>query len=67
VWSVEDPGSGNWQQLEGGLSVHDGFVGRFFDEQLVTELADQWEFDAATPYDEGQRRLWRVTLTKPES
>jgi hypothetical protein len=47
--------------------VHDGFVGRFFDEQLVTELADQWEFDAATPYDEGQRRLWRVTLTKPES
>jgi SAM-dependent methyltransferase len=67
VWSAEDPCSGHWQQLGDGLSVRDGFVGRFFDEQLVIELADQWAFDRATPYDEGRRRLWRVVLTKPES
>jgi hypothetical protein len=34
---------------------------------LVTELADQWQYDDATPYEEGQRRMWRVALEKPGS
>ena len=67
VWSADDPCSRHWQQLGEGLSVHDGFVGRFFDESLVTELAEPWQLTEATPYDEARRKLWRVTLTKPES
>jgi cyclopropane fatty-acyl-phospholipid synthase-like methyltransferase len=65
VWSTADPRSQHWRQLEDGLSMHDGFVGRFFDESLVTELAEEWRLDDTTPYDEGQRRMWRVTMTKP--
>ena len=64
VWSTEDPCSRHWQQLEDGLSVHDGFVGRFFDEELVRELAENWNLDELTPYQEGQRVLWRVALSK---
>jgi len=67
VWSVEDRCSSHWRQLADGLSVHDGFVGRFFDEQLVTELADQWQVEDPTPYEEGPRRMWRVAQVKPES
>jgi len=68
VWSADDPCAGHWQELEEGLAVHDGFVGRFFDQQLIQELADRWRLDDETPYDEGPRplRMWRVTLAKPE-
>jgi SAM-dependent methyltransferase len=65
VWSVDDPCSGHWQPLDDGLSMQDGFAGRFFDESLVRELADGWRVDEVTPYREGLRRMWRVTLTKP--
>ncbi|MGW7679679.1 class I SAM-dependent methyltransferase [Kribbella sp. NPDC054772] len=64
VWSTDDPCSRYWQQLDGGLSMHDGFVGRFFDDALVTELGANWQLDDATPYQEGQRRMLRVTMTK---
>lgn len=66
VWSADDPCANHWQQLENGLALHDGFVGRFFDESLVTELADGWRLDEVTPYDEGPRphRMWRVALAK---
>jgi SAM-dependent methyltransferase len=64
VWSTGDPCSQDWQQLGDGLSVHDGFVGRFFDEDLVRELAEHWQLDELTPYHEGQREMWRVALTK---
>ena len=69
VWSTDDPSSQYWQQLDGGLSAHDGFVGRFFDEQLITDLAENWNLDDLTSYDEGQRVMWRVAVTKaaPES
>ncbi|MFF0340969.1 class I SAM-dependent methyltransferase [Kribbella sp. NPDC004875] len=66
VWSTDDPCSQHWQQLDGGLSMHDGFVGRFFDDALVTELGENWRLDDATPYQEGQRRMLRVTMTKQE-
>ncbi|HEY3558999.1 MAG TPA: class I SAM-dependent methyltransferase [Kribbella sp.] len=64
VWSTDDPCSQHWQQLPGGLSVHDGFVGRFFGEELVGELAENWTLDELTPYQEEQRLMWRVALSK---
>lgn len=67
VWSADDPCSQASQQLGDGLSMHAGFVGRFFDESLVTELAEHWQLTQATPYVEGQRRMWRVTLGKAAS
>jgi SAM-dependent methyltransferase len=66
VWSTDDPCSQHWRQLDDGLSMHDGFVGRFFAESLVAELGENWQLDDVTPYDEGQRRMLRVTMTKPQ-
>jgi hypothetical protein len=65
VWSADDPSSRDWRQLEDGLVMHDGFVGRFFDQALIHDLADRWRLAEATPYQEGPRRLWRVVLAKP--
>jgi cyclopropane fatty-acyl-phospholipid synthase-like methyltransferase len=65
VWSTDDPCSRHWKQLDDGLAMRDGFVSRFFDDQLVTELAGDWRLDDTTPYQEDQRRMLRVTLTKP--
>ncbi|MFD7157208.1 class I SAM-dependent methyltransferase [Kribbella sp. NPDC059898] len=69
VWSADDPCAQHWPRLEDGLSGHDGFVGRFFDKELVGELAENWSLDEVTPYEEGQRLMLRVTMTKaaPES
>jgi len=69
VWSSDDPCAGHWQALEEGLAVHDGFVGRFFDQTLIQELGDRWQVEDETPYAEGPkpRRMWRVTLAKPAS
>ncbi|NUR94744.1 MAG: methyltransferase domain-containing protein [Kribbellaceae bacterium] len=64
VWSTEDPCSRHWEQLEDGLSMHDGFVGRFFDAELVGELAEDWNLDELTPYEEEARAMWRVALSK---
>ncbi|MDX2968809.1 class I SAM-dependent methyltransferase [Kribbella solani] len=66
VWSTDDPCSRHWQQLDDGLSVHEGFVGRFFDETLVAELGANWRLDETAPYEEGRRRMWRVTMTKAD-
>jgi SAM-dependent methyltransferase len=65
VWSADDPCSRHCKQLDDGLSEHDGFVGRFFDETLIMELADQWRLAELTSYAEGNRRIWRVTLENP--
>jgi SAM-dependent methyltransferase len=64
VWSTDDPCSQQSQELPGGLSVYDGFVGRFFGEELVRELAENWNLDELTPYREEQRVMWRVALSK---
>lgn len=64
VWSTDDPCAGHWQQLDDGLAAHDGFVGRFFGKELVDELAENWNLDELTPYQEGQRVMWRVALSK---
>ncbi|NIK60161.1 class I SAM-dependent methyltransferase [Kribbella shirazensis] len=65
VCSTDDPCTQYSRQLDDGLSVYDGFVGRFFDEDLVGELAGHWQLDELTPYDEGQRRMLLVAMTKP--
>ncbi|GAA3122477.1 SAM-dependent methyltransferase [Kribbella aluminosa] len=69
VWSADDPQAEHWQQLEDGLAGHDGFVGRFFDKELVGALGEDWSLDEVTPYQEEQRLMLRVTMTKaaPES
>lgn len=65
VWSTDDDCSRRWQQLGDGLCMDDGFVGRFFDEDLIRELAEPWQLDELTPYDEEHRRMLLVTMTKP--
>ncbi|GAA1514880.1 class I SAM-dependent methyltransferase [Kribbella lupini] len=65
VWSTEDPYFGRCPEVGDGLYTRDGFAGRFFDRELIGELADQWELGGADPYDEGPRKLWRVTQAKP--
>ncbi|WP_344158550.1 class I SAM-dependent methyltransferase [Kribbella yunnanensis] len=66
VWSADDPCAANWQDLGGGLSVHDGFAGRFFDRARLDELTAGWEQVDTTAYTEGPKphRLWRVTVAK---
>ncbi|WP_350276747.1 class I SAM-dependent methyltransferase [Kribbella sp. HUAS MG21] len=65
VRTADDPSSQYCQQLADGLSAHDGFVGRFFDEDLVGELAGAWQLDELRPYDEGRRRMLLVAMTRP--
>jgi SAM-dependent methyltransferase len=66
VWSADTPCGHHWQELENGLAVRDGFVGRFFDRPLIDELATDWEPADITAYDEGPKphRMWRVTVAK---
>ncbi|GAA1125598.1 class I SAM-dependent methyltransferase [Kribbella jejuensis] len=64
VWSADDPCAQQWLPLEDGLSGHDGFVGRFFDRELIDELGEDWNLDEVTPYQEGQRLMLRMTMTK---
>jgi SAM-dependent methyltransferase len=67
VWSTADPGYGKRTEISDGLHAKDGFAGRFFDLDLVNELAERWELGGADAYEEGPepRRLWRVTQAKP--
>ncbi|MGW6275875.1 class I SAM-dependent methyltransferase [Kribbella sp. NPDC055071] len=66
VWSADDPCARHWQRMDDGLAVHDGFVGRFFDRQLIDELSTDWAPVELTSYDEGPKphRMWRVTVAK---
>ncbi|TWD83799.1 methyltransferase family protein [Kribbella amoyensis] len=65
VWSTDDTGYGRCEDLGDGLATKDGFVGRYFDEGLVRELADRWELGGIEPYQEDSRRLFRITQAKP--
>lgn len=65
VWSTDDSRFGHCAEIGDGLYAKDGFAGRFFDLDLVHELADRWELGGADPYEENGRRLWRVTQAKP--
>lgn len=65
VTSSDDPCAQYARQLDNGLSVHDGFAGRFFDEELVAELAANWQLDELEPYSEDDRRMLRVAMRKP--
>jgi len=69
VWSADDPCAANWQELGDGLSVHDGFAGRFFDRPQLDELSTGWQSLDITPYAEGPKphRMWRVTVAKRSS
>ncbi|ADB32250.1 Methyltransferase type 11 [Kribbella flavida DSM 17836] len=65
VWSTDDACYGRREDLGDGLCTRDGFAGRFFDEELVQELAAHWELGGADRYAEGPRQLLRVTQAKP--
>jgi SAM-dependent methyltransferase len=67
VWSTADPDCGKCSDIGDGLYAKGGFAGRFFDLDLVHELAERWELGGADAYEEGTepRRLWRVTQAKP--
>jgi SAM-dependent methyltransferase len=65
VWSTDDPHFGKCPEVGDGLYARDGFAGRFFDRELVHELAERWELGGVDAYDEGSRKLWRVTQAKP--
>jgi SAM-dependent methyltransferase len=65
VWSTGDSCFGKCTEIGDGLYAKDGFAGRFFDLDLVDELADRWELGAADAYEENGHSLWRVTQAKP--
>ncbi|TCM50042.1 class I SAM-dependent methyltransferase [Kribbella sp. VKM Ac-2568] len=65
VWSTEDRGYGKCSAIGDGLYAKDGFAGRFFDLDLVHELADRWELRGADAYTEDPHTMWRVTQAKP--
>jgi SAM-dependent methyltransferase len=67
VWSTDDPSYGKCSEIGDGLYARQGFAGRFFDLDLVNELAERWELGGADAYEEGPepRHLWRVTQAKP--
>jgi SAM-dependent methyltransferase len=59
-------GAGN--PLGDDIFEHGGFAVHFFARQLVDALADGWALDDMYTFEEGDlpRRLWRVTLIKPD-
>jgi cyclopropane fatty-acyl-phospholipid synthase-like methyltransferase len=65
AWSTDDSRYGVCTDIGDGLYAEDGFAGRYFDPDLVHELADRWELRGADPYPEDDRVLWRVTQAKP--
>jgi SAM-dependent methyltransferase len=58
-------GAGN--PLGDDIFEHGGFAVHFFSRELVDRLADGWTLDDVHAFEEGDlpRRLWRVTLVKP--
>jgi len=52
--------------LGDGLYENGGFVVHFFDRALVERLADGFELEDVTDFEEGSlpRRLWRVTMRR---
>ena len=59
-------GAGN--PLGDDIFEHGGFAVHFFSRQLVDALAGDWVLDDVYAFEEGDlpRRLWRVTLIKPD-
>lgn len=47
---------------------HGGFAVHFFSRQLIDALAEGWILDDVYAFEEGElpRRLWQVTMTKPD-
>ncbi len=65
VWSTDDSRYGKCTDIGDGLYAKDGFAGRYFDLELISQLAERWELGGADSYTENGRTLWRVTQAKP--
>ncbi|MEX6430980.1 SAM-dependent methyltransferase, partial [Ferrimicrobium acidiphilum] len=58
---------GAGRDLGDNLYENGGFVVHFFDRQLVDRLAEGFELEDVTTFEEGDlpRRLWRITMRRP--
>ena len=67
VRHVGDVHYGAGVDLGDNLYENGGFVVHFFDRQLVDRLADGFDLEAVTAFEEGglPRRLWRITMRRP--
>ena len=70
IYTVRHTGDahyGSGRSLGDNLYENGGFVVHFFDRPLVDRLADGFELEDVTAFEEGElpRRLWRVTLCRP--
>lgn len=67
AWSTDDASVACGIDHGDDLYEQHGFAVRYFDRDLVDQLAEGWEFGAADACTEGPepRHLWRVTQAKP--
>jgi SAM-dependent methyltransferase len=67
VRHVGDAHFGAGRDLGDKLYENGGFVVHFFDRQLVDRLADGFDLQDVTAFEEGglPRRLWRITMRRP--
>ncbi|MDA8360188.1 MAG: class I SAM-dependent methyltransferase [Actinomycetota bacterium] len=67
VRHVGDAHYGAGVDLGDNLYENGGFVVHFFDRQLVDRLADGFDLEAVTSFEEGDlpRQLWRITMRRP--
>ncbi len=67
VRHVGDVHYGAGIDLGDNLYENGGFVVHFFDRELVDRLADGFDLEAVTAFEEGglPRRLWRITIRRP--
>ena len=67
VRHVGDAHYGAGRDLGDNLYENGGFVVHFFDRPLVDRLAEGFELEDVTAFEEGDlpRRLWRITMRRP--
>lgn len=70
IYTVRHTGDAHYgagQALGDNLYENGGFVVHFFDRALVERLAEGFELQEVTAFEEGglPRRLWRVTMRRP--
>lgn len=62
-----DADYGNGRDLGDNLYENGGFIVHFFDQALVDRLAEGFELQGLTAFEEGTlpRRLWQITMRRP--
>ena len=70
IYTVRHTGDAHYgagRDLGDNLYENGGFIVHFFDRQLVDRLAEGFELEDVTPFEEGSlpRRLWRIRMRRP--